>query len=191
MKKLIILSGKKQVGKTTVTEYLSEYYNFHPFALADDLKQDLQEFLYTFRLDVPLDYFYDNNKKNNKRIEVYAGNEKPTIRQLLQYYGEFIKQCFGQSYWINRVCNDIRMTNKKLVVVSDARFNYEIEGIIKQLRKYYEIFTIQIKRYTGLIDSHTSEKGVEYGFDFYIDNNDTLEELKIKIDKICECIKIE
>ena len=150
-KKLILLCGKKQVGKSTFASFFEEkssgeYINL---ALADELKAQLKSFFY-FSLDVSSDLldFYTPEKKEKSLGLKLADGSYMTVRKALQWYGQMMKQTFGQNYWVDKLTQDIINSDNyffRNIIISDCRFKYEIEELQEN---FYDrdIFIVKIIR---------------------------------------------
>lgn len=189
MKNIIILSGKKQSGKDTFAKFFNK--RWCKFAFAWEVKNQLYTFLADI-LDIPVDniYMYDN-KDNKLRITLADGTEW-TNRQALQWYGQMMKQQFGQNYWANKIINDLKFAGSKQdYILTDCRFPYEADGIKEAFQDKFKITTIYINRLTGLVDNDISENSISpenYKFDFVVDNNGSLEDLKKEYERIMLCV---
>ena len=84
-------------------------------------------------------------------------------------------------------------TKAENIVISDARFVYEIEKVRdnKSLLFNYKVTTVSIVSTRSPKDSHVSENHLENytNFDFVVENNKSLTELYVEIDKILNKIK--
>lgn len=133
--KIIGLSGKMGVGKTTVANMIKELVpGAERVAFGDLLKREVAE-----RFDVPLFTLYWN-----KNAELRAGVhrlsrgwpvERPimTARELLQWYGTDLIRAENPDYWIVAMREHLRsLRGVPLVVIDDARFPNEAE-LVKEL----------------------------------------------------------
>lgn len=103
-----------------------------------------------------------------------------TIRQLLQAFGtDCMRNFFGNRLWIL-----LTLKNKKCVIISDLRFNVELEAV-----KNFNGIVIYIKRDTCKAGNHASEKEVSAmlklnKFDYVVENNKSLKDLFNSLKKI-------
>jgi len=150
-KKLILLCGKKQVGKSTFASFFEEKSNnnYIDFALADELKEQLKSFLW-FSLDIPrelLDFYSPEKKEKSLGLKLTDGSDF-TVRKALQWYGQIMKQTFGQNFWVEKLTQNILNLydcSSNDIIISDCRFKYEIE----QLQENFydrDIFIVKIIR---------------------------------------------
>ncbi len=182
MKRLVLLSGKKRTGKDTLANYFKDE-GFAQLAFSDALKRQLYTYL-TDVVDVPVEWS-DFYKAKTTKIGNKFSEEEKELRSWLQHYGQFAKLMFGKYYWSDIVVDSIkRLYTRSDIIISDARFPYELERIKSLLDSSYDIFTIRIKRNTGYEDNDISETALDHLddslFDFVVDNNGTLEDLKRK-----------
>ena len=150
-RKLILLCGKKQVGKSTFASFFEEKSNnnYIDFALADELKEQLKSFLW-FSLDIPrelLDFYSPEKKEKSLGLKLTDGSDF-TVRKALQWYGQIMKQTFGQNFWVEKLTQNILNLydcSSNDIIISDCRFKYEIE----QLQENFydrDIFIVKIIR---------------------------------------------
>lgn len=187
---LVLISGKKQSGKNTLAGFFVEK-SFIEIAFADALKVQLCDFVFnTFGIDIPLNYFYDNEKKEELVDIFYSDKTQATIRTLMQKYGQMMKELFGEMYWVNKVVERLKDNYEDIdrgIVISDARFIYEIEGIKKELGSLFNIHTIRINRGDiensdpDISETHLDDNGQ---FNFIIENNYGIKELKESFESI-------
>lgn len=200
-KKVILLSGKKQVGKDTFANVL--YHDFLKVALADELKYQLGTMLAGFlgywterkketssmKVECKEIFFslYYNTDKKEKQIHnlTYKDGKPVTPRNSMQWYGQMIKEVFGQNIWVDTLIKNIESMQQTNIVVTDCRFKYELEELKTRLSDKFDVSTIRIKRNTGLVDSDISEISLDTVddsyFDFIVENNGSEEEFKQKV----------
>ena len=140
---IIGITGKKQVGKSTVSKYLQKFYNFTELNFADSLKKGLKEI---FNLtDEQL-----NGTKKEQNIEKYGC----CPRELMQWFGtDIIRNQFSEKFplsppiWVDNTEMQIikLIEQKKNIVISDIRFQNEADlikkygGIIIKIKSDYSI----------------------------------------------------
>ncbi len=176
---LIVFSGKAQSGKSTsseiikqiVNEYFSNY-SIQIYSFADKLKQIAKEI-----------FFWDGDKN----IYYDISNSKPIPdkgRELLINIGKKMRE-IRSTVWCEYVMNKIEiedMKNKNVIfIIDDARFLNEIELI----KKFHTNYIIRILR-KGLSNiNDISETDLDnYNFDYYIENDESVDDLKQKLIKI-------
>lgn len=191
-KNIIILSGKIGVGKDTTCNYITNNYPYYSIAFADKLKETLCQFLNsTYQLNLQVEEFY-TEKGKQKIIPVAFNNNIPsTLRGAMQWWGELMKEHLGLSFWIDQVKFKIKVQSIN-VVISDARFEYEIEEIQKDkaLQHNFNIYTVRIVNNKISEDLHISETHLNNytNYDFILENNSTLQSLYSNIDTIIKTI---
>lgn len=194
--KVILLSGKKQVGKDTFASILTSLnkrskYTWFSIALADELKHQISDILASLcghrindvahpeskedfeYLDF-MDSFYNRRQDlKEKQIEslTYSDGNIVTPRNAMQWYGQMIKTTFGEHIWI-----DILLKNKIFlsepntnIIVTDCRFKYELKELKQRLQNKFEVITVRIKRNTGLEDKDISETDLDNLEDSHFD----------------------
>lgn len=173
MSKLIVLSGKKRVGKDTVAKLLVEKSPriIHTHSLADYIKYIIYHLLGHFNDD-------------DKDIPNYYNGK--SLRDYYRLMGKFIVDNFGKDFIINKFINSYLnyfTKNCDYMILTDMKFKNEYD----KLKGLNPIF-IRIKRNTGIIDDHYTETDLDdipdSEFDYIIDNNGSVDDLKIKVNNI-------
>jgi|WetSurMetagenome_2_1015567.scaffolds.fasta_scaffold532931_2 hypothetical protein len=101
----------------------------------------------------------------------------------------------NKDFWVRYVYNQIQETNYEYNIITDFRFLNEFlyfdkYGIDEHFNKTYDLYTINIQRDNSLIIKDRSENDlINFIFDYIIENNGTLENLKINIEDIIYKIK--
>ena len=163
---IIGLTGKQQVGKDTLAEYLHNKHHYQKMAFADHLKRVCRGYL------------------------GWDGKKDVRGRTLLQQIGIAARE-YHPDIWIEQV--DFMMRHIELGseesnsgksniqwVISDVRFKNEADWITAKGG-----IIIRIIRDTGIIDTHISETEMdEYHPDYVIDNNRTMESMFTVMDRI-------
>jgi hypothetical protein len=157
---LIGLAGKKQAGKSSVTEYLAEEYGFREISWAEPLKDIIgMELLGLTEKQV---YGTEIDKET---VDPFWGKSP---RELLQVIGT---DCFREKvhpeFWVKLGERRIRelLADGQSVVVSDCRFPNELDSI-SRLRGH-SIRVIRIGQESK--DQHTSEIALDgYSCDFTV-----------------------
>lgn len=171
--KIIILSGKARSGKNVVSELLEEKLI--------EKEKNATSISYAFYLKIYA-----------KKIIKWDLSEDTKPRSFLQSIGDLVKD-IDNNFLIRRLLEDIEVYNNyyDTLIITDARFKNEIE----EIKKRYDTVVINVFRnnsdLTETQKSHNTETSLDdYNeYDYVIDNNGTLEELKEKIDRIVEDIK--
>lgn len=173
---IYIVSGKARHGKDTVAEIINDIYK-------DKLNKKIINLQFSSYI-----------KEYAKKISGWDGSEQDKPRELLQKLGtEVIRQKIDQLFFVKRIRSDIEVYSYffDAITISDARAKVEID-IPKT--KFNKVITINVNRPNfdnGLTEEqkkHFTEIDLDDypNFDYKIINDGTLEELKIKVEKIIE-----
>jgi len=189
---IVLLCGKKRVGKDTVADYLCKFYGFVKYSLADPMKKACQEIF------VLSDYQLWGNSK-----EIVDPRLGTTPRRILQIFGtelfqydiykhipELVDKIPPRTLWVWRFKEWYENNKDKDVVISDGRFIHELEAI-KEMGGVSVM--IRRKKIEDLSEpDHPSEKEVEKMFDmvdFTIFNDSDFFEFYKRIDDLMVKIK--
>jgi len=178
MKTIILLSGKKESGKSTAANIFTKQ-GFIEQSFAAELKNQL--FVFTKYVLGSPDITYDHFQKQElKNIPITIPNvdKEITPRYIMQVYGtEVMRVLFNDEYWVATVINKIKRSNTNLFCISDNRFPNEIEGM-KQAFSSDKVVSVRIIRGEDVGDQHPSETALDSytGWDYVIDNNGSLDE---------------
>jgi hypothetical protein len=143
--------------------------------------------------DIPKEMVYGTDEQKdqltqykweNMPVKVKGKSGFMTGREFMQYFGTDICREMYSDIWINRTLKDIAQEESKFSIISDARFENEIEAVQKAGGK-----VIRLTRSLKGKDIHKSELSLDNynGFDAIIDNqNMTIEESCQELTKILE-----
>jgi hypothetical protein len=188
-KQIIIgFAGRKQSGKNTCADYVSNLYNQNNiptkiYSLADPLKQDICMNL--FGLSNDQCYGSDEEKNSLTHLEwknmpgfeqswMSANDYDPsgfmTARQVMQFIGTDIFRKIDSDIWVNGMLNKIKREQISVALCCDIRFINEVE-------KFKNIGGLVIKLTRNPFNSdHSSETALDpdnydqTNFDLIIDN---------------------
>jgi len=175
---LLGIIGKKESGKDTVYSIIKEA--IHPktcirIGFADSLKEEIAVAINA------VNAFY-GRPQSDKIDKNYIDEHKNSFRLILQGWGtDFRRNLVSKDYWINRVLQKLASLSNDyyIVVVSDVRFKNEAT-MIESAGGYL----IKINRHNVpvYLDAHPSEREMDSieNIDQIIENNDTIDSLKIK-----------
>lgn len=178
---LIGLHGKIGSGKTTLTNYLCDKYDYIEVSFAKPLK------------DIAMILGFNYEDVYGTQAQKIAVNKDMGVsgREFLQLFGTDICRNYlpsvmpdlksGNSIWIEIAKKTIKkklLLNKK-VIVSDARFMDEIDVL-----KSMGATIINIKRPDLKYDTHESEKDINITYDYIINNDGTINDLYNNLDDI-------
>jgi len=190
---ILALSGKARSGKGEVATYLKSAYrgsNLLVTSFAKALRREIHDEVQTISCDLMI--------PNREALEVlcirmgvqYDPFAKPDQlnpygkqRALQQLWGtEFRREKFSQTYWLDRVSEEIASVNPDIVVIDDARFLNEMDWV--KARGGYTVHIDRPDNNTGLRGAeaaHVSENQLaEYKFDYEISNNGSLKQLHFR-----------
>ncbi|EPY2277886.1 hypothetical protein ACXAT3_002637 [Clostridium sporogenes] len=179
MKKIFILSGKARAGKNSTSEIMKKHLEYYGDKCLEIAYGDYLKF-------IAKQYLNWNGKKDRKG------------RQLLQYLGtEKVRKGLNMpNYWVERVIDTIKIVGDeyKYIFITDARFPNEIELIKQAFPNIVETIRVSRKDFINPLteeqQKHISEIALDdYKFDYSIESENGLDNLKIKILEIFKFIK--
>lgn len=123
---IIGFCGKKGSGKSFFAKYLVKQHNFIELTFAEPLKKAVQ-----IIFNLTDDELHDQNLKENK---IERLNASP--REILQWLGtDIIREKFNKKFnyngsiWVDNMKEKLKNLQDKNVVISDVRFQNEIDLI--------------------------------------------------------------
>jgi len=178
---IIMLTGLKQSGKSTVANYLNIKYNYSILAFAKKIKE-VSHIMFGWkeeddeRLKEKIDEFWGISRRE---FWQWLGTEAMQY-SLPEKYPNF-SRITGRGFWARVVENEILKDKNRDYVISDFRFPLEYEII-----KPYNVTTIKVtNNRVASTDLHESERYIAtMECDYVVENNGTKEELYAKIDQI-------
>ena len=189
MKIVILVGGKKRVGKDTVAKEIVkqlEGYSVNRLSFAEPMKEIIAD---TFNVSLVTIETIKNEPSNFplqcKQLNVEGNYNRinTDMRQVLQRFGtEAMKKQFGNDVWAELLYKKI---HSDITVVSDWRFKSELEYLKKQ--KGVKVVTVYVNR-LGLAhkDTHISEKDLDdVKCDYLLQNvTDNIELLNCQIETL-------
>jgi len=167
--RILGIVGKKGVGKTEVSNYLTEHYGFVERAFGDKLKEVVADVF-----DIPLEALYARDGKND-----LDDRWNLTHRQILQKFGTEVARNVNPYVWVHHVEKWIKERPEPHILLSDVRFHTEVEMIRSLGGGIWKVI-----RDAPNLDFHTSEvEQDEIKADLIIHNNGTIENLHLKLDE--------
>jgi dephospho-CoA kinase len=161
------LTGAAYSGKSTAEKYLADNYNFLGLSFAGPLKESC-----IVKYGIPRENCYDPKLK-----EVIIPEWGVSARKILQIEGtemtrmELPKHIPSASdFWVKRLLVEINKRPFDDIVVSDVRFDNEVDALHK-----IGATIIKIERGEQKEATHASEKGISNP-DFVLKNNGTIDE---------------
>jgi dephospho-CoA kinase len=168
MGKILGLSGKLSVGKDEVAKMIIKADNSFKVKRYSGKLKMIAELL----TGIPAETMNDQKVK-----EQYLGDDwGMDLRLLLQKLGtEAIRDGLHKQAWINAMFADVKESDN--IVITDVRFPNELEAIKKRGG-----ITVRIERGVRAAGCHASETSLDNAdFDYWIDNNGSLEDLEYKV----------
>lgn len=134
-----------------------------------------------------------------QNISDWDGKEETKPRELLQQLGtEIIRNTIDKNFFINRICEDIKVYSHffDVITISDARFPDEIEIPKKTFKDVITIKVIRNNFETTLNEKetkHATETALDEfnDYDYIIENDGTIEELEEKVEKLVKKVEHE
>lgn len=177
---IFLICGKARHGKTTIGNYLKEYYEKKGVKVTNTL---IALYLKTYA----------------EKFFGWDGKEETKPRELLQQLGTDIirKKLNKEEFFVDRTIEDIDILKHffNIIVIDDIRFPIEIEKIKENFKN---VITIKIIRKN--FESDLNEKQLKHAtetaldnynnYDYIIENGGTLKELNDKVVKILDEVKI-
>ena len=164
--KIIMISGKARSGKDTLADFLFKEFEEKEKPCRVQISQYIKYYA--------------------QKYFGWDGEEESKPRDLLNYLGtEIIRNKINPDFHINRLIEDIEVLSYfyDVFIISDVRFPEEIK---KVKEKYDNVITIRINRDSNELNSNQKSNITETAldeyedYDYFIDNNKTLEALKEK-----------
>ena len=205
MKKLILISGKMRSGKNAfadmVNEIIKDKYNVVFDLFAKDLKDGVWEDFYALHTFIYQQYWKlpkeirDQFSWMNVKKDDFYENKSAYGRLLLQIYGtEIFRNRVDDNWWVKQVFDRwcAYFSNKEILngayIVTDVRFPNEINYFSQLMCPLVTVRVNRTDKDNVFNSEHFSEVALdEYAkFDYVIDNNGTLEDLKKKAEEFCE-----
>lgn len=176
--KIIIISGKARAGKDTTANMLKEI-------CIDKKIINLQYSSYI--------------KEYAKKISNWDGREETKPRELLQQLGtDIIRKRIDDEFFIKKIIDDIKVYSFffDVITISDARFKKEIDNIRNVFDNVVTVRIVRPNFDNGLTEEqkkHPTEVDLDdYDkFDYDLINDGTLEDLKVKVERLVEVINNE
>lgn len=183
---IVLLCGRSGSGKSTIADYFSEEYT--QLALADDLKLVTKDILNScYNLSLKTEDFYDEKRKKEPINDCIFNGEILTIRKAMQHIGTNIFRKINDRIWINLLVDKIKNNLDCNLIITDIRFQNELDVIKSTFENQTKVISIKIVRDGIEKMNHESENSVDnIVCDFILYNNDTREKLFEKFKKIIE-----
>ena len=171
MNKIIAFAGRKQSGKTTSAEFVSNlFYQFGDskiYNFADPLKN-----LCIDILGLEYNQCYGSDEDKNQLVNCYWDNKQLTAREVLQIVGTDMFRKMQNHVWSNATIRQILREQPNVAIIADCRFPNEVDAI-----KNVGGIVIKLTR-NPYNSNHASEIALDpdqydqFNFDLIIENND-------------------
>ena len=180
MTSLIGISGRKGTGKTTLADFLVNMIpNAEIVALADALKDDVQIMLGCMVKKLAPHEAWEQQPVSRPWLDARKGD---IFGPLCQGYGEFARQWFGPTYWIDAVQDYIDgAEGNETFIVPDVRHINEAEWIKSEGGLLVAIYGPSRWANDTRSEQHASEAHVEECqklADIEVPNGGTLKDLE-------------
>lgn len=192
---IIGISGKKNSGKSTVSEILNKK-GFYLDSFASTVK-DIAALLFSY----PRERLEGNTLEDrlwreteDYNLSKFLGKSFSPRNALTMIGTDIGRNTIHENIWIKTVFDRYEKSSNqnRNLVITDVRFPNEFDSI----KSYKNIitFNIRISRPQNTISEHISEialddKDKNGEFDYYIINDGTINDLELKIDLILDDIK--
>jgi len=130
MTKIIAFAGRKQSGKTTCSEFVSNIFTgnllgvSHIYNFADPLKD-----LCINILGLSYDQCYGSDDKKNELVDCYWDNKQLSAREVMQIVGTDMFRSMKNDVWSEATIRKIEKDNHDLAIIADCRFPNEVKCI--------------------------------------------------------------
>lgn len=190
----IAICGKANTGKNTVSKLIRKEIAKNQkgifceyIAFADPIKAMIRIMF----PDLPEKYLTSSSHFRSEAIPgAFKDGQPLTVRQLLIDLGTGLGRNYKETIWLENFDNSFKKAvakNKNMIIVTDVRFRNEFDHMKSQ-----GFFQIRLLRDANIQASaqsnHVSETNqntiADSEFDYVLDNNGTLKDLKNEVSKI-------
>jgi hypothetical protein len=191
----IAISGKANSGKDTIAKLFIEAYeilndeapDFEFASFAEPIKEMVRLMFPKTKKNI----LYGPSENRNKIIPgAFKDGQPLTYRRLLQDLGTEVGRAYKEDIWLDVLDYKLEKAQKKgrdFFIIADCRFYNEIKHL-----KDNNYILVRVKRDSSLFMNHASETEQDSisdnEFNFIIDNNGTIEDLKEKVINILKTI---
>ena len=178
--KIFLLAGKARSGKDQTANFIKNIYEEKG------------------KMVVMLG-FGDYIKWYAQKITNWNGEDQTKPRELLQILGsDIVRNQINKDFFINRICEDIRVYKYffDIIIITGARFPNELD-IPKKLFKNVTIIKMDRPDFENELTpkqrEHITENALDHysNYDYLLENNGDLEELKNKVQQLVEEVEHE
>lgn len=185
---IIGIHGPSRSGKDTICNILIDRFpliRFERQGFADALKVSAAKSLGLKGSSRELIAKMDNLKEEG---QIHTPWGKVSGREFLQFYGtEAHRQVFGDNFWLNQVIPDPSNPRSRysgnhrtcdVLLIPDVRYQNEVERIVEARGRLWKVRRDSLDKY---MTGHASESELEAVWDRHIDNNESIDDLKIQV----------
>ena len=195
---VILLAGNAGAGKDTLGAYLKEVLESRSFTVRQDaFAFTLKSFAHQ-AMGTPWDLLNGNKEIKEGTNFLVAGEDTGrTLRQGLQAIGEFFRQEFDKRVWANSLRLRALSAPEQVIVVTDCRHpDEEIDWMRETMGSVAKIAVVRIRNSRVPVKrGHPSEDHIadapDSVFDFIVENDGTLEQLKHKAAGLAAAIMLK
>jgi len=150
---IIGISGKLGVGKTTLSQQLSQLIDKSTIlSFSDAIKREVAQLF-----EISLDEVYNNKNlivhNNLFRRQAGMSEDAMTIRGLLQWYGTDVVKLKDERYWIRKMEENIINCREDIIIIDDVRYPDEADFV-----KEHDGINILINPYPEYSPCNTSNE---------------------------------
>lgn len=198
---IIVLSGKKRVGKDTIADEMKHQIFMHyakmgvpnnqiVTALKTPLAMPIKRIV-SDMMGVPINELDGHKDIPLLGFEKFKSNKTP--RDFYKEVGDRLSEIFGKECFVKHIVREIQSWQQKIAehfIIPDMRFDFEFN----YLKQISDIVFIRVKRDIPNNDTHPSETSLDNvpdsEFNYVIENNQNLLFLKEEIERILKELKI-
>lgn len=193
-KTLVIICGNAGAGKDTLGDYMRVALEPRLTVAKDAYARTIKNILRD-SLAVPTEVL--NSAKNVKEttyIKIADTKTDITVRAAMQEIGEFFRQRFGKLVWANSVRRRLLESACRVYIVTDGRHpEEEIHWMRSHCESHANVVIVRIRNSRVPVKrGHPSEDKIadepDSSFDFIVDNEGTLMDLKDKAERLIDSI---
>ncbi len=181
MKKVILVTGEKYSGKTTLSKQLAEKLDGSVYFtnFADPIKEIVTAVTNLTAEDI-------ETLKEHEGIVLFGGK---TMRQYLQHLGDIMRKLFGKDIFSKKAVERIKEQSVDYAIIGDLRYKLEQDYITDAFGKY-NVIVVKVQRgkpTTSIKDEHSSENDFKnLTPDYVLNNTGSLEEFENTANTLCK-----
>lgn len=139
---ILLFNGPPGSGKDAACSFLKENLGYVHFEFKMQLFKETCKYY-----GVSIDWFLENYTRETKDSVSWKVLDNKTMRESLIHVSEdIIKPRYGLEYFGKKVSDEIALISGKNICISDCGFTEEIETVINNHKKAYEIQLIRMYR---------------------------------------------